>query len=316
MFHPCGGEAAPELWVAPDGTKLYKADLGNPANVGDTYECKSYDSIDLTQLMAIPYGYAEPPFNGPSTPPLSVEQLQDGSYGSQPGLVYIDCIDWYPLPNKSAPWRRAFMSRSLDSKKSVGIGGIESLFFKTRTPSCSSGFPGSRPWSDISPPDNPNSCDDSTYVPLDASNSCPIPPPDYLADIDLMTAFVDGVGASPRYYDFSPRWRYWTTQYILNLPQDFQGTIRFDITRFPLAPGYTRDPVQVEGGGIPGAPAANNSITVSSLKGGSGAEGGWTDEDWSNPTFYNVHFTTTYYASADPSTPITKEYEVELLRTI
>ena len=313
QFNVCGGAEAPEPWHAPDGTALYKADLGNPANVGDSYVCGSYDSITLTQIMAIPYEYAEPPYSGPSTSPFSVEQLQNGSYGSPSGLVYIDCIDWYPLPNKSAPWRRAFTSRSLNSKKPIGIWGIEDLFFKTRLPYQSD----KQPWSDESPP--PNYCDssdDTAYIPLDASNSCPIPPPNYLADIDLMTAFVDGVRASPKYYDFSPRWRYWTTQYILKLPQDFQGTIRFDITRFPLAPGYTRDPVQVEGGGIHGAPAANNSITVSSLKGGSGAGGGWTDEDWSNPTFYNVHFTTTYYASADPSTPITKEYEVELLRTI
>jgi hypothetical protein len=203
----------------------------------------------------------------------------------------------------------------LNSKKRIGIGDIEDLFFKTRLPYQSD----KQPWSDESPENRPEVCDDTTYIPLDAGNSCPIPQPDYLADIDLMTAFVDGVVASPRYYDFSPRWRYWTTQYSLNLPQDFQGTIRFDITQFPLATGYIRDPVQVEGGGIKdlsGAPAANNSIIVSSLKGGTGAEGEWTDKEWSTPTFYKVHFTTTYYPILTAPTFITKEYEVELLRTI
>ena len=153
-----------DVWTSPDGTSMYKADLGNPANVGDSYVCKSHDSITLTQIMAIPYGYIEPPYSGPAISPLSVEQLQNGSYGSPSGLVYIDCIDWYPLPNKSAPWRRAFTSRSLNSPVDIGIGGINDLFFKLRVPYQSN----KQPWSDDVPRELAlDVCDDTTYIPLE-----------------------------------------------------------------------------------------------------------------------------------------------------
>ena len=167
QFNVC---AEPWTHVDSSGSTqyFYKADLGNPANVGDSYVCSDSGPINLTQIMAIPYEYAEPPYSGPSTSPLSVEQLQNGSYGSPSGLVYIDCIDWYPLPNKSAPWRRAFTSRSLNSPANIGIGNIEDLFFKTRLPYQSD----KQPWSDESPETRPGACDDTTYIPLSHTNRC------------------------------------------------------------------------------------------------------------------------------------------------
>jgi len=92
-FNVCGGSSAPVSWTGPDGqTLLYRADLGNPNRGGNEYDCGApqYDSITLTMIMAIPYGYTEPPSAGPSTSPLSIEQLQNGSYGSPSDLVYID----------------------------------------------------------------------------------------------------------------------------------------------------------------------------------------------------------------------------------
>ena len=328
-FDVCGGSGSPSAWDAPDGhTSLYKADLGNPNRAGNQLNCsaRQYDSITLTRIMAIPYGYTEPLSTGPSTSPLSIEQLQNGSYGSPSDLLYIDCIDWHPLPNKSAPWRLALTTRSLESEKPIGIGGIESLFFKLRSP-YQGGDIGQLPWATSAAPTDPfDSSDDAVYVPLDASNSCPIPPPS-LKDIKMMTAYVRGAGTEPNgYYNFTPRWRYWTTApseglditgggYSLYLePDNGQFEIVFDITQFPLPAGYTRDPVQVKGAGIPTTPAVNNSITVSTLKNGSVSGGEWTDADWGNPAFYQITFTTSYSTPTDPTTAITEEYTVFLKR--
>jgi len=307
-----------DLWTPVDSSgstpRFYKADLGNPASTGDSYVCSDSGPINLTQIMAIPYEYAEPPYSGPSTSPFSVEQLQNGTYGSPSGLVYIDCIDWYPLPNKSAPWRRAFTSRSLNSKKPIGIGGIEDLFFKTRLPYQSD----KQPWSDESPENRPGACDDTTYIPLGASNSCPIPP-SAPQDIQILTAKVRKLDSSPGtpsdqadftdlgYYNFSPRWRYWTTEYDLWLPHGFQGDISFNITQSTLPSGYTRDTALVEGAGL--ITTNPDHYRISSYDGNCNP---WSDTEWLDPNLYTIHITTTCY---DPSNnPITKKYTIKLYR--
>ena len=277
-YHICGDANLSDLWEAPDGTtKLYKADLGKPANVSGSYMCGSYDSITHTQLMAIPYGYTEPS----STESLSVEQIQNGSYGSPSELVYIDCIDWYPLYNKSAPWRSVLTNRSLDSPKPIGIGGINSLFFKVRHP----GQDDEIPWSDKSQPD-------TTYIPLDSTNSCPFMPD----SLDLKTLTVTNL-TDNQIVDLTPSFSFWKTDYIAYLPHDFNGTLSFSFTQFPLAKdGYGPDISCFRG---------NILITKADILPPNGPveyikppekyllnTGTWSNSDWSNPGNVKTNCTT------------------------
>lgn len=305
-----------DLWTTVDSSgstiNLYKADLGNPASAGDSYVCSDSGPINLTQIMAIPYEYAEPPYSEPSTSPLSVEQLQNGSYGSPSDMLYIDCIDWYPLPNKSAPWRLALTTRSLKSEKPIGIGSIESLFFKLRSPV--PGVIGQLPWAtSAASTDLFDSSDDAVYVPLDASNSCPIPPP-APQDIKSLTAKAHRLDPSSCHVHdladtayLSPPWQYWTTEYKLWLPQGFQGDISFNIKQFLLPSGWSARSVQLEGGGL--TTTNPEHFQVASYDGNCVP---WSDNEWLDPNLYTVHFITTCY---DPSNnPITKKYTIEMKR--